>query len=53
LGELRSLYPNAASKTITVNSTAPEICFKDFYEGVKNFDKYDFIYRPFVRVQQE
>jgi|tagenome__1003787_1003787.scaffolds.fasta_scaffold20193812_1 hypothetical protein len=53
LDELKSLHPNIASKSITIHSTTHENCFKDFCEAIKNFDKVDFIYRPFIRIQQE
>ncbi|CAB4474101.1 unnamed protein product [Rhizophagus irregularis] len=53
LNELKSLYPNTTSKTIIINSTTHENCFKDFCEQIKNFNDLDFVYRPFIRIQQE
>ncbi|PKY30695.1 hypothetical protein RhiirB3_447908 [Rhizophagus irregularis] len=53
LNELKSLYPNTTSKTIIINSTTHENCFKDFCEQIKNFNDFDFVYRPFIRIQQE
>jgi hypothetical protein len=52
LDELRSLYPNDTSKTITIDSSINENCFKNFCKCIKNFDKYDFICHPYIRIQQ-
>jgi len=53
LDNLRSLYPNAASKSITINSTTHENCFDDFCKSIENFDNLDFIHCPFIRARQE
>ena len=52
LDDLRSLHPNATSKSITINSTTHESCFDDFCRSVKNFSNLDFIHCPFIRIQQ-